>query len=982
MAKTVTKKITMVVMIMILIGACSLLFTACDLFSSSSTVEVAVESVRVTDSIIYMSPTGDPATATIEASVYPSNATNQGLTYSLLDNADGQYVTVSGSGVLTAKAAKDDGAIIVRVFSHDDRNIYVDVTVYIEIVEVSYISFNVSSLTVTLEDENLVQVEPVFTPSHATIGRDVVYTVLNPVSYTDSVVTVDADGYITPLNIGVATIMVSTPAGELETDIFATIQVEVVYSDLAYIMTLGNDSDSVLKQIVGATETIEVNISALNSTCNQDPEITWYIDNTAQNGYNNSQTFYYDPTTLPYGEYIIKAILTDTDGTTLTLDIASYYGTNLMMYDPLLGIDLTLISGDATLEQGETAVVQVSFDASQYPPESYVWYLIGADGTETWIEETDTTTFSYYLATYGDDITLRCVPIIKGVNQVDLQKDITISSVVQTQTGTDIFDVFVDGITYLGETLAHVMWDAMPYDTSYIVYTVEVINTATNEAMYYTNTDYSEYFTINGFMIPSDFVTLEDSFTVRVKTNLYGYSEEVTYTASTIATEYYDYLDTLISGTHFNSYFVTMEELGEFINYLSLFRPEEISTEDNAFAFSFCTDMVYTEIENFSSYYPVGSATSSDNQTYINIYNLVVGAFTAYADTTSFSMNVDMSKTVPTVTIVFTSELGELVAVETEEDNTNAIIAAAYGDGSRTDSATLNIDNIEYTMSVSTSNQLYYAVAMGYQPVPVAGSAAETVYEAAREVLIRIIDDSMTDAEKILAIYDFLTLEVVYDYELAYASESNPLYEGFYLEGVFVNGIAVCDGIAKAFTLLTMMEGIKSDKVIGYETVSGVGHAWNMVVLDGEWYGVDATWGSVMITGSTEEVQTHYWLLTTDYIMSANHLTYGKYQATATTAANDVYYSSYTINTQTELNAYLATMVSDLTASGDDYIYVEYYFTESFYNSVIASGSFTSGVQAYIGEYLSANNNGTVGEYSVTGVSTDGQYLLIKLIAR
>ncbi len=979
MTKTVYKKLIVVCIMAVAIVACVFSLTACDLFTSSD--YVAVESIQVTNSIIYMSPYGDPSSATIQATVLPSHATNQGLTYQLADSSDGTYVTVSSDGVLTASKAKTSGSILVNVFSHDDRNIAVQITVYVEEVEVTGISFSSQLITVTLGDENLAQVEPIFTPSHAVIGRDVEYSVINPTAYEEAVVTVDAAGYITPVSIGVATIKVSTPAGELDTDIFSTFQVEVVYDSLSYIMTLGNENNSVFKQIVGSAETIFLSVSALNQNCNQSPEIKWYVDNTAIASATGSKTLEYTPTNSPYGSYVLKAVLTDTDGSTLTLSSETLY-----MYDELTGIDLTLTSGADNLHQGEIATIQISYDSSQYPPESYFWYLVGDDGDE-FIAETESTVYNYLIKSYGDELVLKCVPIIKGTPNYDKQAIIELGDIEQTQTGTDIYGLFVDATVYMGETIPHIMWDVLPYDTSLIQYTVELINDATEEVYYFTSTtaQYSSYFTINGFMVPSSVVGLEDSFTVRVKTNLFGYSDSVSYVGSSFSTEYYTYAKTIISGTHFNSYFVTMEELGEFINYISMFRPEELAVAgtDNKYSFSLCTYLDYLEIEDFSTLYPVySSSTSADtSHLYLNTYNIMVGAFTAYADTAKFSMGIDLSTLVPTITLTFTSGLEELEEVPTIEDNTDANMQVDYGDGSRTSTTLLAVDKFAYSMTVSTSNQLYIAVSMGYKPVVEAGSAAEAVYEEARAVLLRIIDDSMTDAEKVHAIYDYLTTEVVYDYELTNASVSSSYYEGFYLEGVFLNHIAVCDGIAKAFTLLTMMEGIKSVKVIGMESLNSVGHAWNLVLVDGGWYAVDATWGSVLTTGSSEEIQTHYWLMTTDEIMAENHTTYGKYYATETDA-HDIYYGTHTADNATELYAYLDEMLAAIEVSEDSYICLELKFSYSFFAAVAAAndGSFSTGIQTYIGDYLNGLGTGVIRSYSVSNVVGESEYILIKLI--
>lgn len=971
------KKSFIICVLAIAVVVCAFSLTACDLFQSAD--YVAVESIQVTNSIIYMSPYGEPSTAKIQATVLPSHATNQGLTYQLVDSSDGQYVTVSSDGELIATKEKADGGVLVNVFSHDNRSISRQITVYVEEVAVSSISFPTKLITVTLGEDKSAQVQPIFTPAHAVLGRNVTYSVINPTAYAQDVITVDEEGYITPVSIGVATVQVATPEGELEKDVFSTIQVEVVYGQLAYIMNLGNDSDAVFKQIVGKEEPISLSVSALNENCNQNPDIKWYIDNTALNYANGSKTLEFTPTDRPFGSYVLKAKLTDTDGYSFTLISDTLY-----MYDDLTGIDLNLTSGTDNLHQGDIASIQVSHDDSQYPPESYFWYLCTEGEADKYLAETDSNVYNYKILD-NSDVVLKCVPIIKGIPQTAKQAIIELSDIQQTLKGTDIYGLFVDATEYLGEYLPHIMWDVLPYDTSYMQYTVELINDVTEEVYTFTSNtaQYAEYFTLNGFMIPEDILGLGDSFTARVKTNRYGYSEEIHYTADTISTEYYQYLDTLVSGTHFNSYFATMEELGELINYISLFRPEELTVggDDKKFAFSLYTNLDYLQIKDFGTMYPVGKNNTSDNShAYENARHLVIGAFTAYADTARFNMGIDLSTLVPTITLTFESDLADLEEVPTTEDNMDAKMQVSYGDGSRTAETKLTIDKFKNSMAVETSNQLYVAVSMGYKPMPVANSSAEEVYDEARAVLLRIIDDSMTDPQKIHAIYDYLTTEVVYDYELVNSGMNNANYRGFHLEGVFLDNIAVCDGIAKAFTLLTMMEGIKSVKVVGQETRSQVGHAWNLVFTEGGWYAMDATWGSVLLAESSTEVQTHYWMLTTDRIMEANHITYGKYYPTEK-EPYEIYYANHTANTDAELEGYIDDMIADLTASEDEYIYLELRFHPSYYASVSAAngGSFTTGIMNIIRDYLSSLHSSTIGSYGVNNVAGDAEYLLIKL---
>ncbi len=150
-----------------------------------------------------------------------------------------------------------------------------------------------------------------------------------------------------------------------------------------------------------------------------------------------------------------------------------------------------------------------------------------------------------------------------------------------------------------------------------------------------------------------------------------------------------------------------------------------------------------------------------------------------------------------------------------------------------------------YEMEASTSDQLFYAFEHGYRPIVAADSAAENMLESAKTVLRQIVNDEMTDLEKIRAIYMWLVEEVQYDYGVV--NNTAVLWRqcsSYYLEGVFEYRIAVCDGISKAYCVLAGIEGIKCIRV------TGIDHAWNKVLIDidgdgeKEWYCSDATWGS------------------------------------------------------------------------------------------------------------------------------------------
>lgn len=108
---------------------------------------------------------------------------------------------------------------------------------------------------------------------------------------------------------------------------------------------------------------------------------------------------------------------------------------------------------------------------------------------------------------------------------------------------------------------------------------------------------------------------------------------------------------------------------------------------------------------------------------------------------------------------------------------------------------------------------------------------AKAEFSAAADEILANINDSMTDYEKELILHDELVKRVVYDLEAPHAHDAY---------GALVEGRAVCEGYAESFQYLLHRAGIKSFLVIG--SSRGVGHEWNTVCIDGEYYHVDPTW--------------------------------------------------------------------------------------------------------------------------------------------
>ena len=200
---------------------------------------------------------------------------------------------------------------------------------------------------------------------------------------------------------------------------------------------------------------------------------------------------------------------------------------------------------------------------------------------------------------------------------------------------------------------------------------------------------------------------------------------------------------------------------------------------------------------------------------------------------------------------------------------------------------TFAIDNEDKDeVVVNNTEQLFMAVQYGARPVFTdSNSVAARVYNNAREVLKEINNsDDLTDYQKALNIYTYLGNNVKYDYVLYqymtakrdFSIRSFGNFSAFYLEGVFLdleNQYAVCDGLAKAYTLLCRIEGIECFKVNGEVITNrnpnpdrevGENHAWNKVkigkdenynITSDTWSIVDVTWGSVLVSESALSAQ-------------------------------------------------------------------------------------------------------------------------------
>lgn len=143
------------------------------------------------------------------------------------------------------------------------------------------------------------------------------------------------------------------------------------------------------------------------------------------------------------------------------------------------------------------------------------------------------------------------------------------------------------------------------------------------------------------------------------------------------------------------------------------------------------------------------------------------------------------------------------------------------------------------------------------------------VLAAAKKVLEECVTPDMSDYDKELALYAWLTGNVVYD-QSHYEKEGAPRtsYEPY---GPLLKGKGVCLGYATTFQLLMDMADIECITVTGAAFYSREHHAWNMVKLNGEWYCVDSTWDLRPGINQDGELVYNYFNVTSDWMAFADH---------------------------------------------------------------------------------------------------------------
>lgn len=147
----------------------------------------------------------------------------------------------------------------------------------------------------------------------------------------------------------------------------------------------------------------------------------------------------------------------------------------------------------------------------------------------------------------------------------------------------------------------------------------------------------------------------------------------------------------------------------------------------------------------------------------------------------------------------------------------------------------------------------------------------EKIINKVDELINKLINNKMTDDEKIKTIHDYIINNTKYDVERNLTSESK--YNSYNAYGPLFEGYATCNGYTDLMAIFLTRMGYDNYKIattpdaISY---SATGHIWNAVKIDDKWLHLDLTWDDPISSDNKDYLFYTYFLKTTEEVLEAD----------------------------------------------------------------------------------------------------------------
>jgi transglutaminase-like putative cysteine protease len=109
------------------------------------------------------------------------------------------------------------------------------------------------------------------------------------------------------------------------------------------------------------------------------------------------------------------------------------------------------------------------------------------------------------------------------------------------------------------------------------------------------------------------------------------------------------------------------------------------------------------------------------------------------------------------------------------------------------------------------------------------------------------------DADKVKAVFDFCRKNIIYHFERARSYKPGYLPD---LDAVLADRMGICFDYAAVMACMLRVQNIPTQLTIGYADTGY--HAWNTVLVNGQWYRYDATFAAMGTTAATYTEDRRY----------------------------------------------------------------------------------------------------------------------------
>jgi hypothetical protein len=169
---------------------------------------------------------------------------------------------------------------------------------------------------------------------------------------------------------------------------------------------------------------------------------------------------------------------------------------------------------------------------------------------------------------------------------------------------------------------------------------------------------------------------------------------------------------------------------------------------------------------------------------------------------------------------------------------------------------------------------------------------------------------------------DYSKVKHVYEYIIERTEYVTNAQNNQNICSVFIGGESVCMGYAKATQYILTQMGI--DATLVYGVVGNESHSWNLVVVDGEYYYLDTTWGdagyvrpgAAMNATAGYGINYEYFLITTQQLLKS-HTIDNVVPVPACVATRNNYYVREGLYLRSYEEATLASIFDRMSASNE-----------------------------------------------------------------